>query len=79
MNHRGLREGSRQGVQHPVEAQHIAVGKLTLVRRVQGRTVFITDAAVHILFDVGDGSLRQDLCDSCNQIVLHGPIGEIQH
>jgi hypothetical protein len=53
-----LGKGPREAIVELVDAEHIAVEELALTLRREREAVRLRDVAVHVPFDVGDGSAR---------------------
>ena len=68
----------RQGLHHPVQSQHIPVGRFPLPLRRKGLTVDIRHGPVHIPFHVGDLRRTEDPGHGGNDMILHLCPGQIQ-
>ena len=73
-----LGETAGQRLQHPVQAQHIAVQQLVLALRRQAIRARLADAAVAVPLDIGDVGAGKHPAQAVDQVILHLGAGQVQ-
>ena len=72
-------EAGGQGLQQPVNAQHVPVGRFALPLGGQHPAVHVGHVPVHVPFHIGDGVVGQQVGQPLGQVVHHLGAAHVQH